>query len=216
MTIYKERASSKLTLRHGHLHQDEALLFQFVLHELLATRRILSEGPSLLHIQKLIGDLYQPYSPSHQQSGSLLKLYYYLSMLSLHFPKRNSLDDPLFRTIFCTTESAIDKAIACQRHFDKTPIAFEKSFRLLQKKCKILSNLIFKRITHYLQNENVLYFLLRRKQDFDTFYHKKTVVTIFENLFRGGMEEALEWISKQYRQRKFSHLLPLIRKSISN
>lgn len=208
---------SKNAHRHGYPHQDEALLFQFVLHEFLSSSRAMQEPLSLQLFQKLIGDYFQfqtPYLLSYRQSGFLLKLNHYLLLLSIHFPKRNCFDDHLFKEIFQSTEKAINAAIESQRCFEKNGPNFNLSFKRLQRQMKKLAQLLPKRISCYKQNENVLYFLLRRKADFDLLYSPKMLSWIFQSLFKGGMEEGVAWIVEQYKQRKFNHLLPRILQQI--
>lgn len=137
-------------------------------------------------------------------------------MLSIRFPKKNSIDDLLFKDIFQSAEKAINAGIQCQRFFGNNRIEFEKSFAILQGKMKKLSKLLPKRICSYRRNENMLYFLLRRKKDFDVIYHPKMIEELFQELFPGGLKEAVEWIHAQYKQRKFYHLLPLIQQQITS
>ena len=209
-------SSSKLPARYhplGHIHQNDALLFQFILHEFLATFSLLSELSQSHAFDKLIGDtcLFQMQYPlSHRVPGSLVKLQHYLFLLGSHFYEKQSDHESTVRALLSSVEKALLLAMDYQKFRKKEENAFEKTLTQFKKLIRSCRNPLLTMISIYHQNENVLYFLLRRQKDFNLFFGKITLKQTLDSLFKGGMEEAGRWLVKRYQQRKFDHLVPSI------
>lgn len=70
-------------------------------------------------------------------------------------------------------------------------------------------------ITTFADNENVLYFVLKNRDDLDTIYEPSFVRDLCAEMFDGGIEEMAGFVVKRYKKRGFSHHIPNIESRIA-
>jgi hypothetical protein len=73
-----------------------------------------------------------------------------------------------------------------------------------------LAKQITKAIYCFRNDENILFFLLLHKEQFDKLYGPQYLVKLFAKLYPNGIEEAADFIVKKYSHRGFDMLLPII------
>lgn len=76
---------------------------------------------------------------------------------------------------------------------------------LIKKSAKCLSRVL----TLYQQDENVLFFLLRKKEPLATIYGPSFISKIFKTVFKGE-NQAFQWLKQKYMMRGFHHMTPLL------
>lgn len=75
---------------------------------------------------------------------------------------------------------------------------------------KAVKNVLIKDIN----DENILFFMLRRKNDFESIYGKGSVNQIIETIFPNGIEECQLFLVGKYKKRGFGELKDLINQKI--
>ena len=78
------------------------------------------------------------------------------------------------------------------------------------KKITQFSKLLPKIIQEYSENENVIFFILRHKKEFDDLIHPDFVRNLFNMHYNEGAVEAEKMLLDQYSKRGFYQLLPII------
>jgi hypothetical protein len=78
------------------------------------------------------------------------------------------------------------------------------------------SRLILRVIIRFREDENVVYFLLRNKEELDAIYKTNFVTKLFRKMYPDGVEEAGQLLMKKYSERGFTKLLNTIAGKISN
>lgn len=189
-------------------HQNEGLLFQFLLNECLSTLRTLQEKPNGGLLKKLIGDPSQT-QPWSFQLGHLPKLRSYYSLFLKYFTDSQVI----------LIESALSRADAIVKDpsfAEASPQAFRKSIQQLKCEIKQITSLLFEKLPDYQENECVLYFLLRSHEQLENVYGEPIIAKIFSTLFLGGIRQAGLFLEEQYARGGFTHLLPLINEKIDS
>ncbi len=77
------------------------------------------------------------------------------------------------------------------------------------------SRLLLHIIMEYRNDENVVYFLLRHNEAFNTMYGSRFVIKIFKKMYPNGIEDVGQFLMKKYSERGFSNLLNTIATKIS-
>jgi hypothetical protein len=77
------------------------------------------------------------------------------------------------------------------------------------------SKMTAKLMQQFSTDENVVFFMLRHKSELDRLYGSQFVYKLINKMYPKGVEEAKDFLLKQYGQRGFDHLIPLIIKKIS-
>ena len=77
------------------------------------------------------------------------------------------------------------------------------------------SRLILRIILSFREDENIVYFLLRKRAEFDHSYKTSFVAKLFAKMYPEGVEEAGRLLIKRYSKRGFKHLLNNITRKIS-
>jgi len=190
-------------------HQNEALLFQFILHECLLTHQLLKKKPDEKMLLRLLGDSHV--RAWNGQKGHLQKLLHYHDLLISHFSDSKN-------PLIINTGKALDRAFIaaqeCQKLLGETSAL--KPFQQLKREMKKVTQLLFDKIGDYRKNENILFFILRQHKQFDDLYGEPIVAKTFSSLFPGGLREAGVFIEENYSRRGFNHLLPIIHKKIKS
>lgn len=188
-------------------HQNEALLYQYMIHEALHTYQA-------LQAETLNQDLFEclmglPPQNWQGRSGHLQKLHHCIILLNSHFPHaENSFAEELAQL----SEKAIQLANKCSLLLIKKSPDLNKPYHQLQTAAKKLTHLLFQKLSLFQNNEQVLFFILKSGKRIEALFGKSFLNGLFASLFPGGFEECVAYISEQYAQKGFNHLLPQIEK----
>ena len=87
----------------------------------------------------------------------------------------------------------------------------EKMNLSLQRFSRILLRLLLA----FKEDENVVYFLLRSKDELDALYGPDSVRKLLEQMYPRGLQEAGHFLLKKYASRGFENLLPIIAAKIA-
>jgi hypothetical protein len=87
----------------------------------------------------------------------------------------------------------------------------EKMTLSMQRFSRILIRLLFT----FKEDENVIFFLLRCKEELDSLYGINAVIKLLEQMYPGGLQEVGHFLSKKYASRGFDNLLPVIANKIA-
>jgi hypothetical protein len=218
----------QLSLPHQHInayHYDNSLLFQFILAETLATLR---EANQLLEIQgdpqkirqsmtRLVGtlnDSYRLFSWA-PENGSLAKLRSYCSYFAHSADPHDNVLIPLVHTaeqnwllgLVCLDDlRLIERTRSTPAHRTKLNKSLKELSTGLQKLCKMIAKLI----EQFWNDENVIFFVLRNKGDFDALFGERFVKNLLKKMYLGGIWGAASFLSKRFAKRGFEHLVPII------
>lgn len=90
----------------------------------------------------------------------------------------------------------------------RTPlfVALEKASGATQRFAKIISRVI----QQFRDDENVVFFVLRRKQQIDKLYGKRFIIKLLCRMYPKGLREARHFLTKRYMERNFDNLLPTL------
>ncbi len=217
MIMNKEKAEKKTppspqNLKKRSLSFTEPLLFQFAFHECLLSLKSLRSSLPSQQLSFLLGEshpsqIFLP--PIYQKNGSLQKLRGYLTLLSLYFPEKNSLKDPLFLSLTKSVEKTILSAKSYREAIENGHPQ-TKLLISLKRASKRMTRLLMQRVKFYLDDENVLFFFLRNNLEIDLAFGKHSLERLFLDLFKEGIKEVEERLVFRYKSRKFDHILPLI------
>jgi hypothetical protein len=190
-------------------YQNDALLFQFVLHELMITQQKIQKDCQESLLNQLIGESipYDIQFPLFKGAmGSLKKLYFYFSILKIRNNEKTRQN--AFKEMAEFSEDAIKKAENCRYFLKSNQEESAKCFEVIKDFLNLISKCVFSEILYFHENENILYFLLRNQIEIDSLFGSRLVATTFERL--GGIQETCQVILDKYSLRGFHHLLPFI------
>ena len=92
-------------------HQNETLLFQFLLHECICAHHILRDNPSREMLRYMIGNVDREENIWQPQYGHVPRLRYYCTLFTTHFGDPAS---PLTEQLDQTVERAYHAALQCR------------------------------------------------------------------------------------------------------
>jgi hypothetical protein len=218
----------QLALPHQHInayHYDNSLLFQFILSETLATLR---EANQLLDLQgdvkllrssimRLVGSLNDSYRlfAWAPENGTLAKLRSYCS----YFAHTADPHDNVLIPLVHTAEQNWLLSLVCLddlRHIERTRAApaqktkLNKSLKDLSSGLQKLGKMIAKMIEQFWNDENVIFFILRNKAEFDEVFGERFTKNLLKKMYLGGVWGAASFLSKRFTKRGFDHLVPII------
>lgn len=78
-----------------------------------------------------------------------------------------------------------------------------------------LSRILIRLLMNFKDDENVIFFLLRYKEQLDELYGPDSVIKLLQQMFPKGLQQAGHFLLKKYADRGFDNLLPLIKAKIS-
>ena len=216
-------------------HQDTTLLFQFILSETLsalgeakiigkltATSKSAEFNSVVASLRRLVGAAHDPYRMFswNPEEGILPKLKSYCA----YFSKNASSHDKALQPLYRAAEQAWLLSLVCiddLRHLESSDNpkshanvlvkSGKKLFLALQK----LGKLVSKAIEQYWDDENVVFFVLRNKENFDEIFGNRFVKQLLKKMYPGGIEGARRFLSQQFIQRGFHHLVPIIHARIT-
>ncbi|MDR3624430.1 MAG: hypothetical protein P4L16_04735 [Chlamydiales bacterium] len=217
-----------------HLHQNDALLVQFIFNELFVSHQsalTLKEhfkdianlpNKECLALQnclvQLLGNLAfnMPNCSILHQEGSLIKLRNYGHIFSEHFQKhmqeiesfcasiQNGFHEGLMAKELIVISS---KKSLIEKDNTKLCIHLET---LLNSLLLALSHLI-SILPHYNQNENLLFFLMRQRKELDLLLFPSTTNDLLLKIYPEGLQKMKAFLEKRYSEKGFHHLIPSIR-----
>ena len=220
----------QFSLPHQHInayHYDPSLLFQFILSETLATlrftKKLLEAEPeeAAVALKNLVGTLNDPYRLFSwaPENGTLAKLKAYCSYFAHSAEPYDNVLIPLVHT----AEQSWLLSLVCLddlRHFERTQQAggsqtkLNKSIKELAAALNRLAKLIAKLIEQFWNDENVIFFILRHRNEFDEVFGDKFVKTLLKKMYLGGVWGAASFLSKRFSKRGFENLITTIETGI--
>jgi hypothetical protein len=219
-------------------HQNNGLLFQFVLEEFLAVipavdairgayqrleaalvrrrpnqeverlaRQILSSIASLTG-SALVNNPAYPWTPS---KGSLGKLKHYVHLLRAPALEVEELTDQLKGVVNHAYHGAMQARDVLWQLGQRQIVLREASdlFRLLNNlidATRRIEELLPSLLLHFRNDENVVYFLIRRAEAFDSLHQDLYVSNLLRKMYEDGLDEAREFLKGRYRARGFKRL----------
>lgn len=199
--------------RFAFYHQNEALLFQFLLHECLRAHLILKKKPDAALFLQLTGNLNRPSDTWQAPYGHLPRLFHYCSLLSVHF---NNPATSLCKNLGLSLERAYELAKRCHDLRDKDEEEHAKHYTKLRKEIRVFMKLLFEKAHDFRDNASVLFFLLRHQEQLDSVYKEPIVRKTFHVFFPDGMDEAYHFLVEKLSKKGFNHLIPLIEQKLKN
>lgn len=220
----------QFSLPHQHInayHYDSSLLFQFILSETLATlrltKKLLASNPeeAAVALKNLVGTLNDPYRLFSwaPENGTLAKLKAYCSYFAHSAEPYDNVLIPLVHT----AEQSWLLSLVClddMRQFERkkqggsAPNKLDKSIKELATSLNRLAKMIAKLIEQFWNDENVIYFILRHRKEFDEVFGEKFVKSLLKKMYLGGVWGAASFLSKRFSKRGFDHLIEMIEKGI--
>ena len=197
--------------RFAFYHQNEALLFQFLLHECLRAHQILRKKPNPQLFLQVVGNLEHISDAWHAPYGHLPRLLHYCSLLNAHFNDSSSLCKNLGQIL----DRAYLTAKKCYAVLTKEEErAHAKFYTNLRKEVRAFMTLLFVKLYDFRENASVLYFLLRHQEQFDALYREPIIKQTFEVFFPDGMKQAQLFLVEKFTKKGFDHLIPHIEQKL--
>lgn len=188
-------------------HQNEALLFQFLLHECLRAHQILKKKPDKKLLSKVIGKLENRSENWHAPHGHLPRLHHYCTLLVTHFDDPSSKMGKNLKTIL---ERAFSNAQKISPLIEKEEKSLVELYTHLRKEMRACLKLLLNKVDQFHENASVLYFLLRHQEQIDAFYRGPIIQKKFRAFFPDGMLQAQKFLSEKFSKKGFHHLIPFI------
>lgn len=188
-------------------HQNEALLYQYMVHEALHTSQALQAAtPDQALFESLMG---LPAQNWQGRSGHLQKLNQCILLLNSQFPHA---DHSFAGELAKLSEKAIQIANKCSLLLIKKSPDLNKPYAQLQNVVKKISLFLLQNLSLFQDHEQVLFFILKSNKRIEALFGKSFLNELFSSLFPGGFDEGITYVSEQYAQKGFHHLLPQLEK----
>jgi hypothetical protein len=197
--------------RFAFYHQNEALLYQFLLHEGLKAHQLLRKKPKLELLQKVIGSLELVSDKWHAPAGHLPRLIHYCSLLSVHFNDPSSELCKDLEAILCR---ACLTAKECYTAFKLEKKEQSQLYANLRRDIQAFMKILFSKIHAFRENASVLYFLLRHQEQFDALYREPIIMKTFNFFFPEGTKQAQLFLCEKFSKKGFHHLIPFIEQKL--
>lgn len=200
-------------------HHSVPLIFQFFLAELIQACGQFQNICTLITEEQFNHSLFAllarfcGQSPDHRQlvywstdSSRLSKLHQFASLLS---SRSNSEQLPLLEK---STQKAWLLGIRLLTALEEQKISnLDTILNKLRRAMKQITKEAVKIFTIFQDDENVLYFVLRHRDQLDAIYEKNFTVQLFATLFPEGLHKAEKLITERYTSRGFNRLADRIR-----
>ncbi len=158
-----------------------------------------------------------------QEGGFLNKLNHYCALFSQQSPPRLKAAKRIYEEVSRGRLACIelhDLTFSLQGQPQTVWKEYIQQIRQLEekisKKMSLFSGLLPAIIKEYADNENVIFFLLRHKHEFDELISKEFITDLFTANYPGGSGDAEKLLLKKYRKRGFFQLLPIISEKFRN
>lgn len=216
-------------------HLDQSVLFQFILSEFIVAN---TEVETISHLTPSVleGEVDGLEPPLHQLFGSSPE---YVSLLSWNF--KEGILSRLKKYVLCFSQFHItpekDQRLLyqytcqalelCQKCINElqayvegigeenVEVTLHKNLVKLQKQVGRFGQMVIKLTYYFHFDENVIFFILRHKQQFDNIFGQDFTKRFFNKMYEGGPSEAEKLMTTRYTERGFQHLLPTIQTKIS-
>lgn len=218
-------------------HQNNSLLFQFILVEFLevyteiqkldalcsrtptplpngedACREIENNIPSIQQILvKLVGptrDYMRLFSWNFSE-GLLSKLRTYCSL----FLQNADTDEKELIAIQHYAEKIWQTCLQATDALHEIPQDRSSVFTALEKSSSAMqrfAKLITRLIHQFKDDENVIFFIMRNYKIFDKLYGQRFIIKLFTKIYPKGMKDVQQLLVKKYSERGFENVLPYI------
>ncbi len=221
--------------RSGHpfsaFYQNNPVLIQFIIEEFIQTHQLIH------HTEKLMSEKFDLYEPEHLFSllmqtivelighyfnekrpslaywskGTLSKLKDNCNQLSLNYLHNNKLFSNFHLTahetwVIATHTYEILNSVNANHQYPLLPL--KRSFLLLHLKFNRMKRILPKILFEFIQNENVLYFLLKKIEDLTTIYGYNLIQKGWKGIKKS---ESLELMLNRYKERGFDSHEPAIK-----
>lgn len=217
-------------------HKEDGLVFQFILSEWLLAEKAsfellchidkLLEKPSskkiyqdmdtcLKHLSGIGHDFVRFISPG--DDGILKKLSHFTAILARDIPEDHAEERLLRRSANQAWGFAIEMESIVQSMQERprasSPETVEKIKRQGEKialELRKMGRTIPGLFSKFAKDENVLFFLVRHKKDFEKFQGSGFVKRLLVKTYSNGIAEAEEYLIHRYKKRGFDDLIPAI------
>lgn len=209
-------------------YQKESLLFQFIFWELILAQQEMQKIDSLQamaqkhdvqwneslqnHIMRLAGST-QGYMRlfSWNDDGILTKLRNYCTLFTQNDETPSKEKAVMYNAANQAWLNSL-QILDCIRDFEEEQD--ERKILLLltrlNRNIVRLSNCALRVVEQFSRDENVLFFILRHKEQLDGVYDNGFVLKLMKRLFGRKLEQAKDFLTQKYDQRGFHHLIPVI------
>lgn len=215
-------------------HLNNSLLFQFILADFFAAFEEIQTIDILCH-RKPISTPENPYQPHNQELPDQIETILNkligskrdsMRLFSWNFSEGTLTRLKTYCSVFAQNADNDEKElIAMQYYADKvwqhclqaiealhdspdqrTPlfVAHEKASGAMHRFAKIISRVI----QQFRDDENVVFFVLRHKQQIDKLYGRRFIIKLLCRMYPKGLREAQHFLTKRYVDRNFDNLLP--------
>jgi hypothetical protein len=191
-------------------HQNEIVLFQFLLHECIQAHAILRNNSSPDILSDLIGNIDRDETIWLPQYGHIPRLRHYSTLLTTHFGNSAS---PFFDQLDHSIEKVYIAALHARTH-DKNEVRLQMLYQCLNQELPVLLKLLFEKIVDYRDSPSILHFLLRHQEACDAACEEPMVKKIFSIFFPQGAYEAHAYLIDWFSKKGFEHLLPSIEEKL--
>lgn len=192
-------------------HQNETLLFQFLLHECICAHTILRKNPSLETLNHIIGNIDREENIWQPQQGHVSRLRHYCTLFTTHFgDSASSLAQQLDQTI----ERAYSAALQCRSLREKDDKSLCVLYQSLNEELFCFLKLLLEKLPDYRDCPDILHFLLRHQEQCDAACQEPIVKKMFSSFFPQGTEEAQTYLIDWFSKKGFEHLLPSIEENL--
>jgi hypothetical protein len=93
---------------------------------------------------------------------------------------------------------------------EKSPVASPAHYAKIQKLLKKTCTYFLKQVPYFKRDETLLFFLLRKQNEFDSLVGKEVLRKLLASLFEGNLTQLQTWLCKKYAEKGFPHLIAFI------
>lgn len=183
-------------------HQNEALLYQFFLHESLTACMLVKKTLTPDSLKQVMGEASDKF---YAPLGHLPKMLHYYDLHMANFEPY-----PNMKSVGRTLDRASLAAKNCTVAIEKNSIEPKKTFSQLRRELKKIGKLLFELVPNYKNSPHVLYFILCRHEQLDALYGKASLARALNTLYEGGLNEVEAFLVESFSRKGFHHLLPHI------
>lgn len=206
-------------------HQNNSLLFQFILAEFLDVYQeirkieaLKNEGYETLgaSLVKLVGASrdYMRFFAWNFSDGTLSKLKNYCALFSENADGEEK--EPIAIQHYADKAwgsclQATDLLLELPEERATIALTIEKGCNAVHRFAK----LIVRVITQFRDDENVVFFVLKHHQKFDALFGSRFISKLFSRMYPKGIKEVRHFLLKKYEARGFENILPTIEAKIT-
>lgn len=206
-------------------HQSKGLTLQFILAEFIKSYdQVLAIHQFPVDHEKVFSSIIEltgscknstTFFSWDNENGILARLKNYCACFThLDDKKSNLLASEMYFRInqaFLNSLQSLD----ILRHLNSQEAYLQKSLKKIVDQMKRFSKALASLLLQFKDDENVIFFLLRHKKELDQIYGKQFVFKLINRMYPKGIEEASNFVLKQYKKRGFHHFIPVIKKKIA-